>query len=176
MEVRQLSHDDKFERKLRVESLKPCSNQCIDCQTKHMGKHVIIRGAHQDIIHVVVDDGLSHVCTDRGQQGGHIPLADNRNKCGWMGAAQPEDEISRVIDENPWKNLDLLRGVLTVPDDDKLFSLDCPGSLFFAVYGKEGPIRRPQMERFGELQPVGDLQLAHPEHVRKGRRGVQRET
>ncbi|RMC19947.1 hypothetical protein DUI87_03515 [Hirundo rustica rustica] len=71
-----------------------------------------------------------------------------------MGAAQPEDEISGVVDENPWKNLDLLRGVLTVPDDDKLLSLDWPGSLSFDVYGKEGPIRRPQMERFGEPQPI----------------------
>ncbi|RMB93695.1 hypothetical protein DUI87_29925 [Hirundo rustica rustica] len=99
MEVWQLSHYYEFERKLWVNSvslpldiasctfskafsasgLKPCSNQCIDCQTKHMGKHVIIRGAHQDIIHVVVDDGLSRGCADRRQQGGHIPLADNRD-------------------------------------------------------------------------------------------------
>ncbi|RMC06406.1 hypothetical protein DUI87_15840 [Hirundo rustica rustica] len=71
-----------------------------------------------------------------------------------MGAAQPEDEISGVVDENPWKNLDLLRGVLTVPEDDKLLSLDWPGSLFFDAYGKEGPIRHPQMERFGEPQPI----------------------
>ncbi|RMC05585.1 hypothetical protein DUI87_17670 [Hirundo rustica rustica] len=70
-----------------------------------------------------------------------------------MGASQPENEILRVVDQNSWKNLDLLRGVLTIPDDDELFPLDWPGTLFLGIYRKEGPIRGCQVDSFGELQP-----------------------
>ncbi|XP_066427157.1 uncharacterized protein [Molothrus aeneus] len=45
--------------------LEPCSNQRIDCQVKGVAKYVSGRGTHQDVIHVMVNDGIVYHCTQK---------------------------------------------------------------------------------------------------------------